>query len=109
MVNDKKDLETEEKIKKTVSDLLFKEGRFNATTQEIADKAGVNRTLINYYFRSRDNLYTLVFQDAMHNEHMLRTRLLFSDLPFKEKGEKHIEYSLQQAFEDNYFEYYVEI
>src|SRR5690625_4240646 len=85
MVNDKKDLETEEKIKKTVSDLLFKEGRFNATTQEIADKAGVNRTLINYYFRSRDNLFTLVFQDAMHKEHMLRTRLLFSDLPFKEK------------------------
>src|SRR5690625_4147589 len=107
MVNDKKDLETEEKIKKTVSDLLFKEGRFNATTQEIADKAGVNRTLINYYFRSRDNLFTLVFQDAMHKEHRLRTRLLFSDLPFKEKVEKHIEYSLQKAIEYPYLQTYL--
>ncbi len=107
MVNDKKDLETEEKIKKTVSDLLFKEGRFNATTQEIADRAGVNRTLINYYFRSRDNLFTLVFQDAMDNEHRVRARLLCSDLPFKEKVEKHIEYSLQKAIEYPYLQTYL--
>ena len=107
MVNDKKDLETEEKIKKTVSDLLFKEGRFNATTQEIADRAGVNRTLINYYFRSRDNLFTLVYQDAMYKEYKLRTRLLYSDLPFKEKVEKHIEYSLQKAIEYPYLQTYL--
>jgi len=42
-----KDIETEELIKKTAKRLFFGEGKFNATTQEIADTAGVNRTLIN--------------------------------------------------------------
>ncbi len=45
---------TENLIKETAMRVFFKEGRFTATTQEIADAAGVNRTLLHYYFRSRD-------------------------------------------------------
>jgi hypothetical protein len=40
------------------------ERKVDATTQEIADEAGVNRTLINYYFRSRDNLIQIIFDEA---------------------------------------------
>lgn len=102
-----KDIETEELIKKTAKRMFFKEGRFRATTQEIADEAGVNRTLINYYFRSRDKLLELVFEDAMKREDDLRQKLMLSDLPFKEKIEKHIELSLQQAKEYPYLETYI--
>jgi TetR/AcrR family transcriptional regulator len=59
-----KDAATEELIKETAKKIFFKEGKFNATTQEIADAAGVNRTLINYYFRSRNTLFDLVFKEA---------------------------------------------
>jgi len=51
------DQDTEKLIMETAKNIFFGEGRFNATTQEIADAAGVNRTLINYYFRSRDKPY----------------------------------------------------
>ena len=70
MATTKKDDATEELIKNTAKRLFFGEGKFNATTQEIADAAGVNRTLINYYFRSRDKLFDLVFSDAQAREQL---------------------------------------
>ncbi|MET0298847.1 MAG: TetR/AcrR family transcriptional regulator [Flavitalea sp.] len=59
-----KDSKTEQQIKDAAKRLFFVEGRFKATTQEIADAAGVNRTLVNYYFRSRDTLFAMILADA---------------------------------------------
>jgi TetR/AcrR family transcriptional regulator len=56
---------TEEHIKDVAREIFFSEGRLNATTQDIADAAGVNRTLLNYYFRSRDALFDIVFEESM--------------------------------------------
>ena len=53
--------DTEELIKETAKRMFFGEGRFHATTQEIADEAKVNRTMINYYFRSRNNLISIIW------------------------------------------------
>lgn|SRR5690625_515774 len=103
----KKDSETERRIKETARDLYFKEGKFGATTQEIADAAGVNRTLINYYFRSRDNLFDIIFKEAIEREEFLSEKLLYSDLPFKKKIEKYIEQSFQQSREFPYLESYI--
>lgn len=107
MTNSKRDLETEEIIKKTAKKLFFEEGKFNATTQEIADAAGVNRTLINYYFRSRNNLFDIIFNDAIKREDFLRHKFLSSDLPFNQKVELYIEESIEQAIEFPYLETYI--
>ena len=56
--------DTEELIKDTAKRMFFAEGRFHATTLEIADEAKVNRTLINYYFRSRNNLISIIYEEA---------------------------------------------
>lgn len=102
----KKD-ETEELIKKTAKRLFFVEGKFNATTQEIADAAGVNRTLINYYFRSRDNLFNSIFEDAIRKEEKQREVILYSDLPFKKRVEQYIEDSIKMGQEYPYLETYI--
>lgn len=107
MANQKDDIETEELIKRTAKKLFFEEGKFNATTQEIADSAGVNRTLINYYFRSRDNLFNLVFEDAIKSEEELRKTILDSEMPFKQKLETFIEASINLAIEYPYLETYI--
>lgn len=65
-----KDLNTEELIKEKSKDLFFTVGKLNASTQEIADYAGVKRTLVNYYFGSKQQLFELVFDE---------TRLLFKN------------------------------
>lgn len=103
----KKDEATEDLIRSTAKKLFFGEGKFNATTQEIADAAGVNRTLINYYFRSRDNLFNLIFEDAMRKEEEQREAILLSELPFKQKIEKFIDDSIRIGQEFPYLETYI--
>lgn len=104
---EKKDEATEELIKNTAKRLFFAEGKFNATTQEIADAAGVNRTLINYYFRSRDKLFDLVFRDAQDYEQKRTESIIFSELPFKAKIEEFIDESFIVAKEYPYMELYM--
>lgn len=101
------DQDTENLIKDTAKRVFFGEGRFNATTQEIADAAGVNRTLINYYFRSRDKLFQIVFDDAQRQEQELTEQVVFSDLPFREKISRHLDSYFEQAKEYPYLEIYM--
>lgn len=86
-----KDCCTEDHIKLAAKKLFFYEGKFGATTQEIADAAGVNRTLLNYYFRSRDELFKQVYIEARQEiEHRLDEAFSI-DLPFREKIEQIID------------------
>jgi TetR/AcrR family transcriptional regulator len=101
------DQDTEKLIKDTAKRLFFGEGRFNATTQEIADAAGVNRTLINYYFRSRDKLFETVFEDAQKQEQELTEQIVFSDLPLREKISRHLDSCFEQAKQYPYLEIYM--
>ncbi|MCF6407260.1 TetR/AcrR family transcriptional regulator [Chitinophaga filiformis] len=82
-----KDTGTEQLIKDTAKRLLFAEGKLHATTQEIADAAGVNRTALHYYFRSRDQLISAIFQDAMQGLSQRLDECMISDEPFKVKTE----------------------
>ena len=99
--------DTEILIKKMAKKLFFGEGKFNATTQEIADAAGVNRTLINYYFRSRDNLFNLVFEEAHLEEMKKSNAIVSSNLTFREKLEHFIDYSLKSSVNYPYLEIYL--
>jgi len=101
------DIDTEQLIKETAKHVFFAEGRFNATTQEIADAAGVNRTLINYYFRSRNNLFDIVFQDAQVQEHDMMEKIIFSNLSFKEKLSQHLDVFFEQTKKYPYLEIYM--
>jgi len=57
MVSKELDLTTEERIKKA-ADKLFSEKGFEGTkTREIAQEAGINSALLNYYFRSKEKLF----------------------------------------------------
>ncbi|RBL92004.1 TetR/AcrR family transcriptional regulator [Chitinophaga flava] len=78
---------TEQHIKDTAKRLLFAEGKLHATTQEIADAAGVNRTALHYYFRSRDQLIAAIFQEAMQDLSQRLNECMTSDQSFKAKTE----------------------
>lgn len=107
MSNQSKKDHTQELIKETTKNLFFVQGRFAATTQEIAYEAGVNRTLINYYFRSRDNLVQIVSDEAHRVEKEKSEVIMRSDLNFKEKISKFIEESLQTSLKYPYLETYI--
>ncbi|MFB6454768.1 TetR/AcrR family transcriptional regulator [Chitinophaga sp. Hz27] len=85
----------EQHIKETAKRLLFAEGKLHATTQEIADAAGVNRTALHYYFRSRDQLIADIFQDAMQDLSQRLNECMLSDKPFKARTENIIKVFLK--------------
>ncbi|SFM99306.1 transcriptional regulator, TetR family [Chryseobacterium oleae] len=107
MSNQAKKDQTQELIKETAKNLFFVKGKFDATTQEIADEAGVNRTLINYYFRSRDNLIQIIFDEAQRVEQEKSKIIQDADLPFKVKISKFIESSLSTSLQYPYLETYI--
>jgi TetR/AcrR family transcriptional regulator len=107
MSNQAKKDQTQELIKDTAKNLYFVKGKFDATTQEIADAAGVNRTLINYYFRSRDNLIQIIFDEAQKVEKEKSEIIMNSDLPFKEKISQFIDGSLSTSLQYPYLETYI--
>ncbi|WP_316793862.1 TetR/AcrR family transcriptional regulator [Pedobacter frigoris] len=102
-----RDTGTEQLIKNTAKNLFFAEGKLHATTQEIADAAGVNRTLVNYYFRSRDALFDQVFHDAQKELLDLLDDVIDSDMPFKEKMKNLIDVFMNQAMQFPYRELFI--
>lgn len=59
------DLSTEEKIK-SAARLVFTQKGYAATrTRDIAEEAGINLALLNYYFRSKEKLFELVMMEKM--------------------------------------------
>lgn len=107
MSTPKKEDATYELIINTAKQLFFKEGKFNATTQEIADAAGVNRTLINYYFRSRNTLFELILKEAKDEEIKKQEIIVLSDLPVREKLELFMDHFFEMAKEYPYMEIYI--
>lgn len=80
-----KDTGTEQLIKETAKRIFFAEGKLHATTQDIADAAGVNRAALHYYFRTRDQLIATVFQEAMQALSQRLARTMESPKPIRGK------------------------
>jgi TetR/AcrR family transcriptional regulator len=54
--------DTENKIIHAASEIFLEKGKDGARMQEIADKAGINKALLHYYFRSKEKLFRTVFK-----------------------------------------------
>ncbi|MCP4313924.1 MAG: TetR/AcrR family transcriptional regulator [Bacteroidetes bacterium] len=76
--------ETEEKIIISAEKLFYQKGKAGTSMQDIADDAGINRTLLNYYFRSKDQLFEAVFRKALGSFVPTLAALLHSDISFEE-------------------------
>src|SRR5579859_8001627 len=83
--------QTELLIKETAKKVFFQKGLLNATTQQIADEAGVNRALIHYYFRSRDQLFKKVLEEAVNETRIKIDSIFESGEPFKTKISRYLD------------------
>ena len=54
--------DTEQKILAAATEVFLEKGHDGARMQEIADKAGINKALLHYYFRSKQKLFRTVFK-----------------------------------------------
>lgn len=84
-----KELSTEEKIVQAAKEVFTQKGYAAARTQEIADRAGVNKGLLQYYFKgnSKEKLFKAIFEES-YLKIMARINYIFeSEDSFKHKIE----------------------
>lgn len=82
------DLETEEQILEAAKQVFQQQGFAGARMQKIADQAGINKSMLHYYFRSKDKLFQKVFQKSLRQFFPEIFKVLNSDLAFVPKIEK---------------------
>ncbi len=63
----KKTENTEEKIITAAREVFLRKGKDGARMQEIADEAGINKSLLHYYFRSKEKLFDGVFTETFRS------------------------------------------
>ncbi|MGP1993843.1 TetR/AcrR family transcriptional regulator [Zobellia laminariae] len=59
-----KDENTEEQILEAAKNVFQTKGMDGARMQEIADKAGINKAMLHYYYRSKQLLFEAVFKNV---------------------------------------------
>lgn len=60
-----KDHSTEEKIKEAARKLFTQKGFAATRTRDIAEEAGINLALLNYYFRNKQKLFDIIMWENM--------------------------------------------
>jgi TetR/AcrR family transcriptional regulator len=76
---------TEEKIFEAATIVFEEEGLTGARMQNIADRAGINKALLHYYFRTKDHLFEAVFTKLAKKMFMKFNPIFENDLTLEEK------------------------
>jgi len=78
---------TEQKILDAAKEVFQKKGMTGARMQEIADKAGINKALLHYYYRTKEKLFEKAFEAAFSLFYPKVKKMLISDKTVLEKIE----------------------
>lgn len=87
---EKNELSTEQAILFAAEELFMEQGYARTSTTAIAKKAGCNQALVHYYYRSKDQLFSLVFKKKISLLLSFFHEVSQEDLPFEEKLKRKI-------------------
>ena len=82
---------TEQKIFDAAHEVFTQKGMDGAKMQEIADRAGINKALLHYYYRSKEKLYEAVAKVVLSRAIPAVRQVIESDLPLEEKIRRFVE------------------
>ena len=80
-----KDSSTEDKILEAAKSEFLEFGLYGARMQSIANRAGMNKALLHYYFRNKEQLFDKVFESALERYFSNMDVLSEEQLDFKER------------------------
>lgn len=76
---------TEQKIFEAAREVFTQKGMDGAKMQEIADRAGINKALLHYYYRSKEKLYETVARAIISRAVPVIRQLIEGNQPLEEK------------------------
>lgn len=84
------DAPTRDRILAIASEVFYQKGLSGARMQEIADQAGINKALLHYYFKTKEQLFDTVFQRALGEFLGGIGRVLNGEAPLRAKIESYV-------------------
>lgn len=81
----KTDLSTEEKIISAARKLFTQKGYDATKTRDIANEAGINLALLNYYFRSKEKLFEMIMEENMGQFMMVISHIVNNESTTREE------------------------
>lgn len=87
---------TEERIFEAARAVFHEQGYDGARMQAIADRAGINKSMLHYYYRSKDKLFEGVFRASLMQVIAPAITVLNADLPLRDKIERFVHSYIDQ-------------
>jgi TetR/AcrR family transcriptional regulator len=85
---------TEELILDSAHKIFKQKGFAGTSLNDIAEDAGVTKSMVNYYYRSKEKLFGHIFQKELRNMFTNVSAFVMAEIPLKEKIEKIVEYDI---------------
>lgn len=82
---EQKDQNTESKIREAARKVFLAKGLAGARMQDIADEAGINKALLHYYYKSKEHLFQLIYEDEMSHFFNNLQEIINAPVPLFEK------------------------
>ncbi len=83
-------MSTEEKIKQAALELFLEKGFERTSIRDIAAKANINIALLNYHFKSKENLFDSLFSELISTYTPTLNNILSSELALEEKIRQYV-------------------
>lgn len=83
---------TEQRIFDAAHEVFMQKGMDGAKMQEIADRAGLNKALLHYYYRTKEKLFEMVARSVINQAVPVIQKTIESDVPLLEKISNFIDF-----------------
>jgi TetR/AcrR family transcriptional regulator len=83
---------TRTQILAVASNIFYHKGFAGARMQEIADLVGLNKAMLHYYFKTKEQLFDTVFQEALGLFLDGIAKVLNAPLPLRQRIDDYVEY-----------------
>ena len=98
---------TEQKIFDAAHEVFMQKGMDGAKMQEIADRAGINKALLHYYYRSKEKLYEMVARAIIGRAVPIIREFLETDYPLEEKIKRFVDFYVELIARNPYIPIFV--
>lgn len=97
---------TEDKIAEAAREVFVEKGMDGARMQEIADRAGINKALLHYYFRSKEKLFNFIAGKLLSRVGNMFSQIMKEGVSIEEKltcfADTYIDILLENPFLPNF-------
>ncbi len=92
-----KDKDTRQRIMDAARRIFMQRGMAGTRMQEIADEAGINKAMLHYYFRNKEQLFELIFAEALEDIFPRVEEVLRREIPVREKLKEFVRAYISQV------------